>query len=276
MGYWGTGISSNDTFEDIREDFFAFYNEGQEVKEITNHLINSNKEILEDNEEINNFWFALALCQWECKSLEAKLLNRVTEIITSGKDIELWKELGAKQSEITKRKKALTNFLIKLNSERKTPRKRKKIKLIDSIFEKGDCLGINLSNGHFGALYVLESEEQTEYGFNLIAICDYFKKQPPNLDYFKYGNILISKYQEFPGTFKDDPLIKWFMAVNFETSDIDFEKVGSIPTSKIFTKDHIYNSYSHWTNIPDHIVRQPELIEKHGPTIIEIQLKSLR
>ena len=126
MGNWGTGISSNDTFEDIKDEFFELYNEGLEPTEVTQKLVNSNQEIANDKEDANNFWFALALCQWECKALEPELLERITKIIESGTDIVLWKELGAEKSELTKRQKALDKFLEKLNSEKKSPKRRKK------------------------------------------------------------------------------------------------------------------------------------------------------
>ena len=42
---------------------------------------------------------------------------------------ELWRELGAEKSELTKRQKVLDKFLEKLNSEKKSPKRRKKKKL---------------------------------------------------------------------------------------------------------------------------------------------------
>ena len=126
MGNWGTGISSNDIFEDIKDEFFELYDEGHEPNQIGQKLIDANQEIVNDYEEANNFWFALALCQWECKSLEPKILERITQIIVSGTDINLWEELGAEKSELTKRKKVLEKFLEKLNSEKKNPKRRKR------------------------------------------------------------------------------------------------------------------------------------------------------
>jgi hypothetical protein len=126
MGNWGTGISSNDTFDDIKDEFLKLYNGGLEPIEISERLIISNQQIINDKDDSNNFWFALALCQWECKSLEQELLERVTEIISSGKDIELWRELGAEKSELAKRQKALEKFLEKLKSEKKNPKARRK------------------------------------------------------------------------------------------------------------------------------------------------------
>jgi len=276
MGSWGTGISSNDTFEDIKDEFFELYNEGIEPTEATQKLVISNQEIVNDKEDSNNFWFALALCQWECKALETELLERITKIIESGNDIELWEELGSVRSELTKRQKALEKFLIKLNTEKKTAKKRKKKKYQDSIFKKGDCLSIQLSDMKFGAAFVLEAETQTEYGFNLIAICDYSDTQPPSPDFFESASVLISKQQESPESYEDDPLISWFMADQFNNKVVSITVVGSLSVSEIYNREGEYRSYVHWKFIPTHIENQPQLVEEHGAINKTIKLKSLR
>jgi hypothetical protein len=276
MGTWGTAISSNDTFEDIRGEFFEMYNEGFEPAEVSKNLINSNQEIIDDEEESNNFWFALALCQWECKSLERELLERVTQIISSGKDIALWKELGAEKSDLSARQKTLEKFLEKLNSEKKNPKRRKKKKFRDSIFKKGDCLSIRLSSGSFGAAFVLESEEQTEYGFNLIAICDYIGSEPPTLELFKNANVLISKQQALRDAYEDYPLISWYMAEHFKASESNLKIVGSLETTKKFSSESDYRSFVHWKFISHHIESQPQLVTKHGQPKMTIKLKELR
>jgi len=104
MGAWGTAISSNDTFEDIYADFFDFYNDGLEVAEISKRLIDNNKETIDDPDDSDNFWFALAKAQWQCKQLDKALYKRVKEIIETDANIEIWRQLGAEEKEIKKRK----------------------------------------------------------------------------------------------------------------------------------------------------------------------------
>ncbi|GAB3011241.1 hypothetical protein GCM10027284_33160 [Cyclobacterium sediminis] len=276
MGSWGTGISSNDIFEDIKVEFFELYNEGHEPNEIVQKLIDSNQGIVNDYEEANNFWFALALCQWECKSLEPKILERVTQIIESGNDIKLWEELGAEKSELTKRKKVLAKFLEKLITEKKDPKRRKKKKLRDSIFKKGDCLSVQLSNGLFGAVFVLESEKQTEYGLNLIALCDYISDKTPTVDFFKKANVLISKVQDEPNTYKDYPLISWYMAPHYKANEVNLKIMGSIEIKKSYNNERDYRRYVHWKYIPSQIEDQAELVAKHGDIKMKLKLSSLR
>ena len=107
MGSWGTAISSNDTYADIYSAFFEEYNNAISVEEITTKLINSNKELLNDASDSNNFWFALAKAQWECKYEDEAVFNKVKAIIETGTDIVLWHELGASSSDLKKRKIAL-------------------------------------------------------------------------------------------------------------------------------------------------------------------------
>lgn len=276
MGNWGTGISSNDIFEDIKDEFFELYDEGHEPNHIGQKLIDANQEIVNDYEDANNFWFALALCQWECKSLEPKILERITQIIESGTDINLWEELGAEKSELTKRKKVLEKFLEKLNSEKKNPKRRKRKIFRDSIFKKGDCLSVQLSNGLFGAAFVLESEKQTEYGLNLIALCEYISDKTPTVEFFEKANVLIGKEQDSPDTYTDYPLVSWYMAPHFKANEIDLKIIGSMKVKKSFNREKDFRRYIHWKYIPSQIEDQPELIAKHGEIKMQLKLSSLR
>ncbi|MEQ8688206.1 MAG: hypothetical protein RIE86_23080 [Imperialibacter sp.] len=227
-------------------------------------------------EDRNNLWFALALAQWECKALDSELLNRVRTIIETGEDIEIWKNLGASKQDLTKRQKALEKFWDKLNSEKKSPRKRKKKVFRDSIFKKGDCLSIALEDGKFGAAYVLESEQQTEYGMNLVAVCNYLKNEPPTTTFFQDATVLISKMQESRTEFKDYPIISWCMAVTYKSSKSDIRVVGNIKVSKSFDTKNDFRTYSPWLFISAHLASQPNLVKTHGPTKLKIQLNELR
>ena len=59
MGTWGTGISSNDVYEDINYEFFELYNQGMEVSAITEKLTKENKELIDSHEDQNNFWITV-------------------------------------------------------------------------------------------------------------------------------------------------------------------------------------------------------------------------
>lgn len=76
MGTWGTAIQSNDTFADIYYLFFAQYNKGFEVNVISANLIRDNQDIIEEEDDAFNFWFALAKAQWEVGELDPAILAK--------------------------------------------------------------------------------------------------------------------------------------------------------------------------------------------------------
>ena len=82
MGAWGTAISSNDTYADIYGEFFDLYNDGLDVAEISKKLIADHQETINDADDCNNFWFALAKAQWECKQLDKDIFERIKNVLS--------------------------------------------------------------------------------------------------------------------------------------------------------------------------------------------------
>ncbi len=249
MGTWGTGISSNDVYEDINYEFFELYNQGMKVPMITEKLIKENRELIDSHEDQNNFWITIAKSQWECTALDPKIFQRIEDIVKSGKDIELWKELEASQSDLTKRKKVLENFLEKISTEKKTARRRKVKKYRDAIFEKGDCLVFKLSHGDFCGVFVLESEKQTQFGLNLIAITDIKKTEKPDVQDFENSNILFDLQQFDLTEYRPTEKISWYYAQHFKKSETKFEKVGQLEVDEKYYSHKDYQSFSNWDNL---------------------------
>lgn len=249
MGTWGTGISSNDVYEDINYEFFELYNQGMEVSAITEKLIKENKELIDSHEDQNNFWITIAKSQWECKALDPKIYSRIKDIVESENDIELWKELDASKSDLTKRRKVLDNFLKKISTEKNTARKRKVKKLRNAVFDKGDCLVFKLSNGDYCGAFVLESEKESEFGLNLIVVTDIKKSDKPTERDFENANILFGLEQQINKEFKPKEKINWYYAQHFKNSETEFEKVGNLPVKPTFRSDKDYQSFSNWDNL---------------------------
>lgn len=249
MGTWGTGISSNDVYEDINYEFFELYNQGLDVSAITEKLIKENKELIDSHEDQNNFWITIAKSQWECKALDPRIYSRIKDIVESEKDIELWKELDASKSDLTKRRKVLESFLSKMSTEKKTARKRKVKKLRDAIFEKGDCLVFKLSDEDFCGAFVLESEKESEFGLNLIAVTDIKMSDKPTEQDFEKANILFALEQQINKEFKPKEQISWCYAQHYKNSETKFEKVGNLKVIPTYRSDKDYQSFSNWDNL---------------------------
>jgi hypothetical protein len=77
-----------------------------------------------DYDDRNNSLFGLALAQWETKSLDKDIYRQVKEIIETGNDLQVWKELGADDKTIEKRKTELDKFLAQISTEKEKPKRR--------------------------------------------------------------------------------------------------------------------------------------------------------
>ncbi len=207
MGAWGTGISSNDTFADIYDEFFELYNDGLEVLEISKKLIKNNQEIINEPDDSNNFWFALAKAQWECKQLDNKVLDKAKTIIESGYDIEVWKRLDASEKDLKKRKVALEKFLGDLQKERTKAKSRRKKIIKQPPFEKGDCLTFKLSSNKYGGAVVLKVLKDTEFGHTLIALTRINQTSKPLKKDFENAEVLYVNFENWT----DEPTIKWYL-----------------------------------------------------------------
>jgi len=240
MGTWGTAISSNDTYADIYNEFFTLYDDGFDVEEISKKLISDNYEILNDTEDSNNFWFALAKAQWDCGQLEKELFERIKTIIETDRDIEVWRSLEADEKDIKKRKIILDKFLESLQTEKPKARPRKKKILWQPIFEKGDCLTFVLENGNYGGALVIESIKDSEYGLNLIATTKINQIKKPTITDFEKSNVLILNYDSW----KNKAEIGWYYQKSIKYNQDKLELVGQIQIEiKYDPNDHSKGFY---------------------------------
>lgn len=279
MGAWGTGISSNDTYADIYEQFIDLYNEGLSVPEITNRLINENQETINLEEDAPNFWFAIANGQWECKALDKEIFSKVEYLINSGEDIRIWKELEASPKDLKLRENVLKKFLLKLQTDKEKPRKRTKKKFYNSIYQKGDCLTYLMDNGNYGGAFVLTDEQQTETGTNYIALTTIDLLTKPTLDDFKSAEVYIKRVNEInfsqsviKQNWVDQPQIGGFSAM-IKNRDVDIEIVGQL---KIYKKYEIRQDRQigfGWTVLKSAIPFKEEYIKINGQTKTRLKLR---
>jgi hypothetical protein len=266
MGTWGPAIKSNDTSSDIYADFFDLYNEGQEPTEISKKLIRDNKDLIDNPDDSNNFWFVLALALWETKSLDADIYQRVKGIIERGQDLKVWRELGAEEPEIKKRKIVLDKFLEKISSEKPKAKARKKKKIKDPIFEKGTCLTFKLENGNYGGAVVLSADNQTSYGYNLIVSTRLNQVNRPTKKEFEKSKVLVVSF----GNLKNEPKATWYLPDRFkkEYSDL-FEIVDKIRVDKDYIMDgpELNASFSAgWQHVIEPVNKQIEYERDIGET----------
>lgn len=278
MGAWGTGISSNDTYADIYAQFIDLYNEGQSVPDISKRLIDENQEIINLEEEAPNFWFAIANGQWECKALDIEIFSKVEQIIKSGEDIRIWKELDASPADLKTREKVLYKFLSKLQTEKDKPKKRSKKRFYNSIYQKGDCLTYLMDNGNFGGAFVLTDEQQTESGTNYIAITTIDKQTKPTLEDFKSAEVYVKRVNEInfsksviKNNWVDQPQIGGFYAM-VKNKDVNIEIVGQLKIYKEFNIRQDRKIGFGWIALKSAIPFKDEYIKINGQTKTKIKL----
>jgi len=224
MGAWGIAISSNDTYADIYGDFFNLYNEGFDVAEISKKLISNNQETINDLDDGNNFWFALAKAQWECKLLDKEIFEKVKKIIETGADIEVWKQLDADEKDLKKRKIVLDNFLADIQIERSKAKSRKKKIIRKAVFKKGDCLTFKLKNGNYGGAVVLEAIKNTELGLNLIATTRFNKSCKPTINDIENEEVLVKNFLSW----NNQKEIAWYYPILLKRDNIKPEVFGQL------------------------------------------------
>ena len=170
MGTWGTGMTSNDTFCEVYERFFEYYNGDYEIEKISGILEKDFSETLSLQEVANEYWFALAKAQWDIGCMQDAVKEKVRSVVISEADLKLWKELGGTEKDIKARKQVLQKFLVKLDQVNKAPKKRKKTRVKTAIFKKGDCITFRLDDNYYGGAIILEDiVVDGKLGINYIA-----------------------------------------------------------------------------------------------------------
>lgn len=262
MGTWGTAIKDSDAFADIYDEFYELYNKGGQPDSISKKIIADNWEILEIEEEKHSLWFALALAQWETKSLDQEVFSTVKDIILSGADLKIWLDLGAIEQDIKKRKIALDKFLEKLKSDRPKAKPRKKSKSKIPIFTTGDCLAFKMNNGNYGGAVVLATDNNPDTAYNLVVTTRLNQSTKPTLADFENSEVLICNF----GQWQDKPDVTWYMPDLYykQYSDI-YEVVGKMQveieydTENYEGKGYLFKpSYTAGWSMNDVIERQLE------------------
>lgn len=254
MGHWGTGLTSNDTFMEVYETFFHYYNHHLSIEEIREKLKLHFSETIANDQTSNDYWFALSKALWECKALDIPTFNTVKNIIETRSDLKIWKELDASDKDIKSREKVLDKFLETISTERPRAKARKKIIHYSGIYEPGTCLAIKLANGNYGGLIVLIRDIDTPEGENIAAATDINMNSMPGLSDFKQANILTGRDIEIIGSIETRMEYFWLFALEArrrrynKDAETAFIPVGTLPVNRVFEKyfERPYRYYDNW------------------------------
>lgn len=158
MGVWGTKLYDNDSACDIKEIYVDKLKKGSTNEEVTQYLIETNRDIMGDSSEEPLFWFALADLQWDYGRLLPKVKEKALYFLDQDGDLELWREEGTKlEKEWMKTREKLRK---KLETEQPAEKKISKYRLYHCEWKMGDVfayrfVGKESKNSGFYGKYIV-------------------------------------------------------------------------------------------------------------------------
>lgn len=153
MGAWGTGIFSDDTAADVRDDWREAITDGLEPALATKKLVAAYRDVLDDEDEAAVFWLALAAVQARTGRLQDEVRDRALAIIDVGGDAQRWREEDEKLGR--QRAKVLAELAAKLRGPQRPPTKLRRPAITNSELHCGDVVLINGEHGNTRALFLV-------------------------------------------------------------------------------------------------------------------------
>jgi hypothetical protein len=114
MGTWGTGLYSDDTTVDVRDEYVRLLKSGQSSEKATKEIIDRFADLINDKQIECLVILPLADTQWKYGILIPSIKERAIKLLSSGGDLEFW-EADA-PSDVQVRKLVLERLLKKLKS----------------------------------------------------------------------------------------------------------------------------------------------------------------
>jgi len=177
MGTWGTGLFSDDTACDVRDEYRDLIAAGASGEEATTLLLDSWKEILDDPDAGPVFWLALAVTQWKIGRLEESVKDKALVIIASGADLKRW-EVDPKL--LRKRVRVLDKIKEQITSPQREPLKIRRPYVNVSPFQVGDAFTYQLASGNLLLFRVVDLHSDRGGTAPIVEICDWLGLEPPS------------------------------------------------------------------------------------------------
>lgn len=156
MGVWGTGLYSDDTACDVRDEYRDTLGNGVAEPEATKRVIEQWKSELSDTDIAPVFWLTLADVQWKLGRLQENVKHEALTVIKSGSDITRWlsdKKLAKKRNAVLQR------LSEKLNTPQPEEKIVKKRYVNSTTWNIGDVYSLKLLSGKLTLLHVIGFHE---------------------------------------------------------------------------------------------------------------------
>jgi hypothetical protein len=197
MGTWSAEILGNDTSFEAHESILEFYDAGGDVRSIADHIRSKFRESLSPAQDGNNVLFALALGLWELGALDDTLRAQVGELVSSGGDLEIWRELQASPTLIELRRKELASFVKRIQTPRKKPRARRRPPVqLETPFQAGTCLSFQFPDKSFGGVVVASARFTKKEGGMSLVLTNLKQAVRPTMDDMLHSHIPKFRWEQ--------------------------------------------------------------------------------
>ncbi len=160
MGTWGAGITSNDTAQDLLDEYkaaFYSYDVDTAVKKIDDYVRTMFDE--SDEEEFAAYYYSLAEFMWKKGILTDKIREHAVKMVDSEFGMGLWTAEGSSAEK--ERRKVLAKFRNTITSPQCAPKKIKIDYNMNDIFEDGEYVAFRLKTE--GKSYTSEGLTEDEF-----------------------------------------------------------------------------------------------------------------
>jgi len=251
MGAWGNKINDDDFVMDVIDEFISRLKVTQDLAQTTKDIKHHYASDIKDSDDGPLFWLALAVVQWQFGYLQDDTLAKVKDDFVMRRGLDCWEEEGAK--ELDDRKKAISDFISKIEKPNPTPKKLPKTIVRAPHYHPGDCLSISLDNNLFTAAIVLSSDHRNpEYGSNLIGTLNYLSTVEPPQEVFENRKWLIRTHHYYKG----QPDLAWYIALGHRKFKDKIKVVGRTEIRENDPTDS--DSYTGWEGFGEQVTLQHE------------------
>ena len=214
MGVWGTSLYANDTTCDIREEYVDKLKRGKSNEEVTQELIERNREIEGDMEEEPLFWFALADIQWDYGRLLPYVKEKALFFLGRNEELERWK--SADEKNVNAWMQTLAKLKEKLNSPLPKEKRISKYHFYQCSWNLGDVFAYRFCGEYskekkISGKYIVfrKVSEDTYWPGHIVPVVQVYKwigEAIPQLESIKSNELLIQNF--FPDTLLYKPDIE--------------------------------------------------------------------
>ncbi|MDR3572450.1 MAG: hypothetical protein P4L50_01195 [Anaerolineaceae bacterium] len=177
MGTWGTGLYSDDTACDVRDDYKDILGDGIAEPDATDLLIEQWRNALSDPDISSVFWLVLADVQWNLGKLQEKVKQEAIKVIENSSDLIRW---SSNQKFVLKRKVVLARLRRKLETSQPTEREVEKRYVNSTDWNIGDVFSFRLQSGLFALLHVIGFHQDKGGRGSVCEILEWTGEKVPN------------------------------------------------------------------------------------------------